>query len=78
MELLLLLIFQFHQNYFLRINSVSTCYKIIGLVLGVNYNANSNVLTCVYPLNLLGIKKLKIYVNELSSSNLDSSNFYKY
>lgn len=63
------------SEYFLRINSVSTCYKIIGLVLGVNYNANSNVLTCVYPLNLLGIKKLKIYVNELSSSNLDSSNF---
>jgi len=60
------------SEYFLRINSSSTCYRIIGLVVGQTYNATANVLNCIYPLNLLGIKKLKIYVSEFLVNNLDS------
>jgi len=53
----------------------STCFRVLGFDYRLNYNATSNILTAPYALNLLGIKKLKVYCPQFSSSNLETTNY---
>jgi len=58
-------------NYFRE--SGSTIWRVLGFATGSgNFNATANVITPPYLLNLLGIKKLKIYSNALGINSLDS------
>ena len=61
---------------FYRINhSSSTCFRILGFDYRTDYFPTANILTAPFALNLLGIKKLKIYCPQFSSSNLDTTNY---
>jgi len=55
------------------INSTGTINKILGFELNTNYTSISGILTAPFPLNLLGILKLKIASYELQTENYDSS-----
>jgi|694.fasta_scaffold103599_3 hypothetical protein len=55
--------------------SLSTCFRVLGFDYRLNYNATSNILVAPFALNLLGIKKLKIYCPQFSSSNLETTNY---
>jgi hypothetical protein len=58
-------------NYFRE--SGSTLWRVLGFETGSgNFNATTNVITPPYLLNLLGIKKIKIYSNALGINSLDS------
>ena len=53
--------------------SGSTLWRVLGFETGSgDFNATANVITPPYLLNLLGIKKLKIYSNALGINSLDS------
>ena len=69
----------YHQTsgqVFYRINhSTSTCFRILGFDINTDYFPSSNTLLAPFPLNLLGIKKLKISCPQFSSSNLDSAGY---
>ena len=61
---------------FYRINhSLSTCFRVLGFDYNTDYFPTANILVAPFALNLLGIKKLKIYCPQFSSSNLDTSNY---
>lgn len=61
---------------FYRINhSLSTCFRILGFDYNTDYFPTANILTAPFALNLLGIKKLKIYCPQFSSSNLDTAGY---
>lgn len=49
----------------------STIFKILGLSF-TNHNSVSNIIICDYPLNLLGIKKVKVKSTNLSIFSYDS------
>lgn len=56
--------------------SGSTSWRVLGFATGSgNYNATANVLTPPHLLNLLGVKKLKIFCEAFSISSCDSKNF---
>ena len=64
------------DRVFYRINhSLSTCFRILGFDYRTDYYATADFLTAPFALNLLGIKKLKIYCPQFSSSNLDTTNY---
>jgi hypothetical protein len=50
----------------------STLFNILGFKYGTNYSSVSSSLTAIYPLNLLGIKRLKINSTALSTNVYDS------
>ena len=50
----------------------STIYSVLGLI--ANKNSTSFNLTCDFPLNLLGVTKIKIVSQFLNSYNVDSKN----
>lgn len=50
----------------------STIFPILGFTFGTNYNSTSSSLTATYPLNLLGIKRLKFNSSALSTNVYDS------
>ena len=58
---------------FILISSGSTMFNILGLI-GSNHISSSFIVNGDYPLNLLGITKIKIFSINLNSYNLDSSN----
>lgn len=61
---------------FYRINhSLSTCFRVLGFDYKTDYFPTANILLAPFALNLLGIKKLKIYCPQFSSSNLDTTNY---
>ena len=61
---------------FYRINyNSSTCFRILGFDISTNYFPVANTLSAPFPLNLLGIKKMKIYCPQFSNNNLDSSGY---
>lgn len=61
---------------FYRINhALSSCFRILGFDYNTDYFPTSNILIAPFALNLLGIKKLKIYCPQFSSSNLDTQNY---
>lgn len=53
----------------------STCFRILGFDYNTDYFPVANILTAPFALNLLGIKKLKIFCPQFSSSNLDTTNY---
>jgi hypothetical protein len=53
--------------------STGTINKTLGFEIGTNYTTTLGVLSAPYPLNLLGILKLKITSLEISTYNFDSS-----
>ena len=55
------------------INSTGTLNKVLGFVVGTNYTSVGGILSAPYPLNLLGLLKLKIASYELQTGNYDSS-----
>lgn len=56
-------------------HSNSTCFKLLGFDDKTDYYPTVNVLLGVYPLNLLGIKRINIYVDQFCTSNVDSSGY---
>lgn len=67
-------ILTFTSTLTLTINSTgSTLNKVLGFVPGTNYTSVGGILSAPYPLNLLGILKLKIASDELNVNNYDSS-----
>jgi hypothetical protein len=55
------------------INSTGTLNKVLGFVVGTTYTSVGGILTAPFPLNLLGLLKLKIASDELNVNNYDSS-----
>jgi hypothetical protein len=55
------------------INSTGTLNKVLGFELGIAYTSIGGILTPPFPLNLLGLLKLKIASYELQTGNFDSS-----
>jgi hypothetical protein len=55
------------------INSTGTLNKTLGFELGATYTSVGGILTAPFPLNLLGLLKLKIASYELQTGNYDSS-----
>jgi hypothetical protein len=53
--------------------STGTINKTLGFIIGTNYTTIAGILSAPYPLNLLGILKLKITSLEISTYNFDSS-----
>jgi len=52
----------------------STIFSILGLDFGTNYTSTSSSLIAIYPLNLLGIKRLNINSQALSTNTYNSQN----
>jgi hypothetical protein len=50
----------------------STLFPVLGFTAGTNYSSTVGVLTATYPLNLLGIKRLKINSTALATNVYDS------
>lgn len=63
---------------FTSLNSISfsfgssSLYSILGFVNGVTYNSATSQIIAPYPLNLLGIKRLRINSSALSTNTYDS------
>ena len=55
------------------IDSIGTINRVLGFELNTTYTSVSGILDAPFPLNLLGILKLKIASYELQTSNYDSS-----
>jgi hypothetical protein len=55
------------------INSTGTINKVLGFEVGTTYISVGGVLSAPFPLNLLGLLKLKIASYELQTGNYDSS-----
>ena len=53
----------------------STILKVLGLLPTINTASIGNVLTCAFPLNLLGIKRLTLSSNSLSTVALNTNNY---
>jgi len=61
---------------FYRINhALSTSFRVLGFDVDTDYFPTANILTAPFPLNLLGIKKLKIFCPQFSNNNLDSTKY---
>lgn len=59
------------SNFILQVSSM---FSVLGLFLS-NHTSSSFSLTADYPLNLLGITKIKIQSTNLNTYNVDSSNY---
>jgi hypothetical protein len=55
------------------INSTGTLNKTLGFEIGITYTSVGGILSAPFPLNLLGLLKLKIASYELQTGNYDSS-----
>lgn len=61
---------------FYRINhSLSTSFRILGFDVDTDYFPTLDILVAPFPLNLLGIKKIKIFCPQFSNNNLDSTRY---
>lgn len=54
-------------------SGTSSIFPILGFVPGQNYNSVSSIITAPYPLNLLGIKRLRVNSYALSTRTFDST-----
>ena len=50
----------------------SSIYSVLGFKINTTYNSSSFSLTGIYPMSILGTRKLKICSDKLSLSNIDS------
>ena len=55
------------------INSTGTLNKVLGFAVGTSYTSTAGVLIAPFPLNLLGLLKLKLASYEIQTRNYDSS-----
>ena len=55
------------------INSTGTLNKVLGFVVGTTYTSVGGILVAPFPLNLLGLLKLKIASYEIQTGNYDST-----
>lgn len=55
------------------LNSTGTLNKILGFEVGTTYTSVGGILSAPFPLNLLGLLKLKIASYEIQTGNYDSS-----
>lgn len=53
----------------------STIFKILGFSEGTNYNSISGEINAIYPLNLLGIKRINVNSSSLSTNVFDSNSY---
>ena len=53
----------------------STILKILGFLPQINHNSVANILNAPFPLNLLGIKRLTLSSNSLTTVALNSNNY---
>jgi len=61
---------------FYRINhALSTSFRVLGFDVDTDYFPTADILVAPFPLNLLGIKKLKIFCPQFSNNNLDSTKY---
>lgn len=61
---------------FYRINhALSTSFRVLGFNVDTDYFPTLDILVAPFPLNLLGIKKLKIFCPQFSNNNLDSTKY---
>ena len=61
---------------FYRINhALSTSFRILGFDIDTDYFPTADILVAPFPLNLLGIKKIKIFCPQFSNNNLDSTRY---
>lgn len=64
------------DRIFYRINhSLSTSFRILGFDVKTDYFPTLDIIIAPFPLNLLGIKKLKIFCPQFSNNNLDSTGY---
>lgn len=55
------------------INSTGTLNKVLGFAVGTSYTSVGGILSAPFPLNLLGLLKLKLASYEIQTRNYDSS-----
>lgn len=67
------LIFSYNTSFLIYTSNTNTIGQILGFQNNLTYSSTSNIITCPYPLNLLGIKKLNITSTEIITSNYSSS-----
>lgn len=67
-----LLTFTKTTGNFTFLYSGSTLFTVIGFDTTTNYTSSGGILTSVYPMNLLGILKIKITSQEIVTSNYDT------
>ena len=67
--------FTYNNNFIIYTNIDNSIGNILGFELNINNVYNStNSLTCPYPLNLLGYKRLEIYTQDIQTLNYSSAN----
>ena len=65
--------FTYNNNFTIYTNIDNSIGNILGFELNNVYNS-TNSLTCPYPLNLLGYKRLEIYTQDIQTLNYSSAN----
>lgn len=65
--------FTISSGYFTFHYANSTMLKILGFLETQDYTSSSQILTSPYPVNLLGVLKMKISSNAISVMNFDSA-----
>jgi hypothetical protein len=70
------LTFQYNKNFIIYTDNQYSIGKILGFDLNTSYSStvtNPHIINALYPLNLLGIKKINISSSEIATSNYLSS-----
>ena len=65
--------FTYNNNFIIYTNIDNSIGNILGFELNNVYNSTSS-LTCPYPLNLRGYKRLEIYMQDIQTLNYSSAN----
>ena len=65
--------FTYNNNFIIYTNIDNSIGNILGFELNNVYNS-TNSLTCPYPLNLLGYKRLEMYTQDIQTTNYSSAN----
>ena len=65
--------FTYNDSFIIYTNIDNSIGNILGFELNNVYNS-TNSLTCPYPLNLLGYKRLEIYTQDIQTLNCSSAN----
>lgn len=67
------LTFNYNTSFIIYTNNSYSIGQILGFNLNTSYSSSSNIINALYPLNLLGIKKLNISSSEIITMNYSSS-----
>ena len=69
-----LLTFYYNNSFILYTDNVGSIGQILGFDLNTSYLSSSNILNALYPLNLLGYKRLEVYTQDIYTLNYSSLN----